>query len=291
MESSLDQFSKFSYEKNTLDELFHRSLSLKTSEKFIEFLNFTKKFRQYSLFNNALVYLQNPEVTYYATTNHWGRAFNRWVKPDARPMVILAPMTPVLFVYDMDDTDGAPVPELIEDPFKVEGSIPEEILDKTMVNCNSFRIHIRKKKMSSQHGGTTINAKLMDRGYKRSRDVKATIEINEESNEDTMYATLCHELGHIFLGHLGNDEDEWWPNRKHLSRDQAELEAESTSYLVLSRAGMDSRSAEYISHFISDERDIKNISVELIVKTAGLIERMGKKIIPPKKHKKHKRKS
>ena len=54
---------------------------------------------------------------------------------------------------------------------------------------------------------------------------------------------------------------------------------------------MDSRSAEYISHYISDERDIKNISVELIVKTAGLIERMGKKIIPPKKHKKHKRKS
>jgi len=282
----LDHLTKFSFEKNTLDELFHRSTNLKTSEKFIEFLNFTKKFRQYSLFNNALVYLQNPEVTYYATTSHWRRAFNRWVKPDARPMVILAPMTPVLFVYDMDDTDGVPVPELIEDPFKVEGSIPDEILNKTMENCNSFGIHIRKKKMSSQHGGTAINAKLLDRGYKRSRDVKATIEINEDSNEDIMYATLCHELGHIFLGHLGNDEDEWWPDRGYLSRNQAELEAESAKHLVLSRAGVDGRSAEYISHYILDERDIRNLSIDLIVKTAGLIERMGKKTIPPKKHKK-----
>ena len=186
-------------------------------------------------------------------------------------------MTPVLFVYDMDDTDGAPVPELIEDPFKVEGFISEEILNKTVDNCQSFGIQIRSKKMSSLHAGTAINAKLLDRGYKRSKDVKATIELNEESIENTMYATLCHELGHIFLGHLGNDEDEWWPDRKHLSRNQAELEAESTKHLVLSRAGLDGRSAKHISHFISNEKDIENISVELIIKAAGLIERMGKK--------------
>jgi hypothetical protein len=28
--------------------------------------------------------------------------------------------------------------------------------------------------------------------------------------EPSKYGTLCHELAHIYLGHLGADRDHWW---------------------------------------------------------------------------------
>ncbi|NQT62599.1 MAG: hypothetical protein HQ556_06535 [Candidatus Marinimicrobia bacterium] len=51
----------------SIDELFHRSVELRSTKKFIDFIQFTSRLRHYSLFNNALVYMQNPQVTFYAT--------------------------------------------------------------------------------------------------------------------------------------------------------------------------------------------------------------------------------
>ena len=271
----------------SIDELFHRSIELRSTEKFVDFINFTSRLRHYELFNNALVYMQNPGVTFYATAAHWRREYNRWVKPDARPMAILAPMTPVLFVYDLYDTGGHdPLPEMMLDPFEVLGELPDEVLDRTVKNCSTFNIDVRKKVMSKMHGGRAIQAKWTEKVYVRSSDVKATIQINGELTKAEFYGTLCHELGHILLGHLGNDADEWWPNREHLSTNSAELEAEAVSYLVLRRLGLEKKSAEYLAGYIQSPSDLDNVSPDSIAKVASLIERMGKKAIPPKKHKK-----
>ena len=69
-----------SFDKSTIDELFRRSINLRTSKSFFQLLNFTSRLRHYSLFNNALVYMQNPDVTYYATASHWRNAFGRKIK-------------------------------------------------------------------------------------------------------------------------------------------------------------------------------------------------------------------
>ncbi len=43
------------------------------------------------------------------------------------------------------------------------------------------------------------------------KGVKATIELNEAHDLAARYATLCHEIAHIYLGHLGADlEDNLW---------------------------------------------------------------------------------
>jgi len=272
----------------SIDELFHRSIELRTTEKFIDFIKFTSRLRHYSLFNNALVYMQNPEVTFYATEAHWRQAFNRWVEPDARPMVILAPMTPVLLVYDLYDTEGDEMlPEIMDAPFNVDGDMPEGLLERTVENCAQFKFEVRRRKMSTLHGGTAIKAKWTKSGYRRTKDIKATIEINSELDDPATYGTLCHELGHIFLGHLGNDADEWWPNRRDLPTGPAELEAEAVSYLVLSRLGLKKKSADYLAGFINHSNDLQNISPGSIIKVAAQIERMGKRKIQQKKHKKN----
>ena len=56
----------------------------------------------------------SPRCAYFATARHWEREFGRKIKEDARPMLILAPMHPVMTVYDLDSTTG-PLPEELED--------------------------------------------------------------------------------------------------------------------------------------------------------------------------------
>jgi len=55
--------------QSSLDELFGRSRRFRRSKKFAEAVDFIGRFREYSPFNNMLVFLQNPLVTYFATAS------------------------------------------------------------------------------------------------------------------------------------------------------------------------------------------------------------------------------
>ena len=54
-----------------------------------------------------LVRLQNPTCGFYATEPDWVKRFERKLKEDARPMLILAPMHPVMLVYDLLNHEAA----------------------------------------------------------------------------------------------------------------------------------------------------------------------------------------
>jgi len=271
-------------ERRSLDELFHRSTVLRTSDKFFKLLNFICKFRHYSPYNNALVFIQNPEVIYFATAKDWWRKFGRYVKQDARPMVILAPMTPVLFVYDLDDTYGKPLPDCLTKSFEVKGHISPSILPKTIENCSRLGIVVREKKMSSLHAGTAIKPKIFGYLNQGHADIKIGIELNQDLGINSKYATLIHEIGHVLLGHVGNDKDQWWDDRSSISKSSKELEAEAVSFLITNRLELETKSAEYCCPHLEDEKQLEEISYEMIIKTAGLVERMGQKNIPQKKH-------
>lgn len=58
-----------------------------------------------------LVYLQNEAVTFFGGTAFWKKRFNPTIKEDARPYVILAPMGPVMMVYDVMDTEREETPQ------------------------------------------------------------------------------------------------------------------------------------------------------------------------------------
>ena len=93
--------------------------------------------------------------------------------------------------------------------------------------------------------------------------------------QTSQYVTLVHELAHVFCGHLGKPKGAPWPDRhNHLSKAQRELEAEAVAYLVSSRAGIETRAAEYLAGYISDG-DVEKISVAQIVWAANHIEKLG----------------
>ncbi len=62
-----------------------------------------------------LVRLQNPSCSYYATARDWRDRFGRVIKEDARPLIILAPMHPVMVVFDLNQTEGPPLPAKLQE--------------------------------------------------------------------------------------------------------------------------------------------------------------------------------
>jgi hypothetical protein len=261
--------------QSSLDHLFALSRRFRRSKKFAEAVEFVARFREYSPFNNMLVYMQNPLATYFATARHWRKAFGRAIKPEARGMLILAPRTPVLVVYDIADTEGPPLPEKLRLFGQAAGPFNPALLDRTVKNCERDRIQVVRQPMGPLRGGfATVRAP--GAGWKMRVGLRA------ELDEAGAYAALCHELAHIYLGHVGADRDGWWPFRMNVTEAVAEIEAESSAYIVCTRAGLRTRSAEYLSSFVEDSEDLDAISLDLISRVAARIEEMGRGLLPPR---------
>ncbi len=60
-------------------------------------------------------------------------------------------------------------------------------------------------------------------------------------------------------------------NRK-LSRTGEELEAETISFLICKKLGLETRAAEYLAGYISSDKDLEEFSHELVIKIADKIE-------------------
>ncbi|MDB6058656.1 MAG: hypothetical protein JWO95_2500 [Verrucomicrobiales bacterium] len=261
--------------QSALDELFNRGRKFRHSEKFQEAVDFVAKFRDYSPFNNMLVYLQNPHATYVATTKQWFKIFRRTIKEDARPIIILAPKTPVLLLYDVGDTEGPALPANLENFGRTSGGFDPGVLQRTLKNCERESILVERKELPELRPG--LAAMRL-----RNSDWSARVLIRKELDDVSAYAVLCHELAHVFLGHLGASKKCNWPYRPNTSHAVAELEAEAVSYIVCRRAGLKTQSVQYVSGFLEDSSEFENISLDLISRVAGRIEQMGYRLLPPR---------
>jgi hypothetical protein len=56
------------------------------------------------------------------------------------------------------------------------------------------------------------------------------------------FATLVHESGHLYLGHLGPDKQLSIDQRPKIDHPQPELEAASLAYLLCKRRGVELKS-------------------------------------------------
>jgi hypothetical protein len=101
--------------------------------------------------------------------------------------------------------------------------------------------------------------------------------LNSNLSIESRYATLVHELAHLYCGHLGTPDPKLWPDRRGLGLTVREFEAESVCYLVCERAGLSSTSSEYLAGYLKDNEEIPAISFDRVMKAGGLIEEMARK--------------
>lgn len=283
--------------RRALDELFHFTHQYRTSRSYWELLRFIVRFRTYSPFNAMLVRIQMPGARFVATPSRWLRDHERRIKASARPLVVLRPMGPVMFVFDVSDTEpveGAPpLPHEVEQPFEVRGGRITRELEQLIQNSGRDGVAVEGHQTGSQAAGSTRHvqgggALRFPKRFRPNPEYVAVphrydVLINSRLSKEGRFATLVHELAHLYCGHLGTPDPRLWPDRRGLSHIVQEFEAESVCFLVCRRFGIDNPSEEYLAGYTDNNTETPPISLESVMKSAGLIEQMARERLAPRK--------
>lgn len=260
----------------SIDELIHRTLRQRGSQQFREMIDFMSRFREYAPYNNMLVRVQDPTCSFYATSKDWKERFGRHLKEDARPMLILATMHPIMLVYALDQTEGKPLPEKLQNFARFEGKFQKDWLTRVIENAARDRIKIAFKTLSSTNAGFATFSR-------ETQSWKMRIVVHDLLDEPSRFGVLCHELAHIYLGHLGADKDHWWPSRHNLNLQTVEIEAEAVAHIVTTRLGLSGFSDAYLSGHMKSNELPESVSIDLIAKVSGKLEQMTKTLLPKRR--------
>ncbi len=263
--------------KSTFDELIDLTKSYRNSSSYFQFIKFISKIKNYSAYNVALIYAQNPNITYVASKTDWAKRHRRVVIPEASPLIILAPFHPVLFVFDVSDTEGEQLPDRVFAPFWAKGEVPDTAIGKLYKFCKRFNVVIKEVAKDINSAG------LIKTDYVDGKFESYLMEINTNHTAQVKFSTLIHELAHLLCGHLGiHSKNDSWRKRNNLSLSQVEFEAESVSYIICQRFGIRSNAEEYLSGYMGEHSVIPDISIDTILHVAGAIENAVKGITPAK---------
>lgn len=265
---------------NPVDEIVATGTRFRNSRILLELLEFITRFPNYSPYNGLLLYVQNPSATYVATARNWLQKFRRQPKYDARPLLILTPKGPIHFVFDINDTEGEPVPTALLKSHATGVQIPAKVYSNTRHNCALHGIAVFETTGEKAATGTasriTPALRKQFKDFDLKKDTSYLILVDKSQTLEEKYASLVHELGHIFCGHLGIDSHAWWPERENSNISGEELEAGAVAYLVCRRLGRQTSSANHIAPYIENDRQLPVFSLNAVLQAATYTEEMGK---------------
>jgi antirestriction protein ArdC len=138
----------------------------------------------------------------------------------------------VVYVFDISQTDGTPLPEL---PTKSVGERGEEMLTRLLRFAESRGIIVRFVEKCKLNGAA---------GTSRGNEVEIR---TSDTDVTTQAATLAHEIAHSLLHWTSDGKKITSRDGKEIDRQQRELEAEATAYSVCSYFGVQSPSNFYLA--------------------------------------------
>lgn len=294
----------------SIDALLSSVGHFRTPGEYRAMLEFVSTFPLYAPFNRMLVRVQDPGARYVATPARWWNDYDRHVRPAARPIVLLQPGGPVMFVFDVRDTEPGVesprlVPDGVSDPLAIRFSAGAADISRrwaTMVE-NAIRDGIRVQfgDHGGHSGGFACRSEGSGRLIYRERSARKgavrpereafahefDIVVNKNLSEKDQLATLVHELAHIYCGHVGGTPAGHWPDRQGVPRTVEELEAESIVHMVLSRIDPGVQMGDYIQGHLDAAAQVPpGVSLNVMMRAAGTIEDMCKGPLPRRKPRK-----
>ena len=283
------------------DKLEQGIKELFESERFKEYLRTMSKFYNYSFNNTLLIAMQKPEATYVAGYTSWQRNFDRQVLKGEKGIKILAPAPykaqeerekiDPLTQKPVIGTDGKAVTETVEvlrpafkvvsvfDVSQTDGKeLPDIIVDELKGTVENYEAFFDALKQVSPVPISFENIPGGAKGF--FSPVESRIAIQEGMSEIQTVKTAIHEIAHAKLHAVKPDEKTAPEDRK--DRHTKEVEAESVAYTVCQRYGIETSdySFGYIAGWSSgkETKELKS-SLDTIRKTAAeMIEGIDAKL-------------
>ncbi|MDP4280426.1 MAG: DUF192 domain-containing protein [Dehalococcoides mccartyi] len=231
---------------------------IQQSENFRTFLLTMSKFHEYSIGNLILIMLQKPDATRVAGFSTWKDLY-RWVKKGEKGIAILAPCMPpkkkelepsdvenapdeeeteirpiyfkVVYVFDVSQTEGKPLPEFEVPP--LTGEANEELFELVMHLAESQGLEVGFESKPDQDPDI--------KGYYTGK----IIWIRPEESRAQQLKTLLHEVAHYYSEGVFR-----------IPRSDAETIAESVAFTIGAHFGFDTgaRSFPYVAVWSKDKK-------------------------------------
>ncbi len=247
---------------------------IQDSYQFRLFLTTMSKFHVYSIGNQILIMLQDPNATHVAGFVAW-KGLDRWVKRGGKSISILAPVMPpkpkpkekapeeeeeieialqpvyfkVVYVFDIAQTEGKPLPEF-EVPV-LTGEVNEELFTKLLDLMKAKSVPVSFESRPHQ-----------DPGIKGQYSPTSGIWVRPEEPRAQQLKSLAHEIAHYYSEGVFR-----------IPRQDAETIAESAAFVVGAHYGFDTgvRSFSYVALWARDKKvleknlgDIRKVATTII---------------------------
>jgi antirestriction protein ArdC len=239
--------------RRTIEQLAQETDAARQSQLFRDYLRTSAAFWDYSWHNQMLIWRQKPDASFVAGYQTWLKC-GRYVRKGEKGIAILAPMFfkdkrrtqdgsedevpriwfKVVYVFDISQTDGTPLPEL---PTKSVGERGQEMLSRLLRFAESRGIAVRFVDRCGLNGAF---------GTSRGKEIEIR---TSETDISTQAATLAHEIAHSLLHWTANGHKITTRDGKEIDKRQRELEAEATAYVVCSYFGIQSPSDFYLAAY------------------------------------------
>lgn len=274
--------------ENGIKELFN-------SDKYKQYLQTMSRFHRYSVNNQMLIYMQNPNATLVAGFNKWHDQFGRNVKKGEKGIKIIAP-TPYKKKIEETKLDPDTKLPMLDDngnEVKVEKEIQIPMFRVVSVFDVSQTAGKPLPQLASDLSGNVQNYDAFLEAIKRSSSVPITFEpisnadgyfsldeqkivIRDGMSEVQTISALLHELAHSKLHNIAKDEKvqnaEQDADKPKLNRNTEEVQAESVSFAVCAYYGIktEENSFGYIASW-SESKELSELkaSLETINKTSS----------------------
>ena len=248
-----------------MDQLIAATRLYGNSEAIQELMDFTIRLREFAPFNAMLLHIQKPGLTHAATARDWWTRFGRVPMKGARPLLILRAMGPVDFVFDIQDTEGRPVP-VDAFAFPTFGNMTDQRFDEFVSEVKKQLIDIAPLDAGDGRAGWI---RLLTRADSHRGKNRYQLAYNRNHIAPTRFVTVAHELAHLFLGHLGADRGRRVPDRSQTHHALREVEAEMTACIVASRNGLKPKSESFLTYY---EGAFEDLDLYAVTRAANAVE-------------------
>jgi len=270
--------------RRSIDWMAAAALTTGAAKSVDDLLDQVASVRDRRLFNALLAVLQYPHASMLCSASEWEAKWGLRIAPGERPLLLMVPFGPVELVFDVSQTEATERSKRLpfnDSPFGMDPvARAEEAVGRLVADVQTIGVRVVDMRQGARLAGHIQRAG--DAGFmlvpaRKGRApatpvlVRWVVGLNHRHSATEKLATLAHELGHLFCGHVGADRGDGWPQRPGLPDVQREFEAESVARLVFRRVAPDVALPGYLENLLDPGAPVPDEGWSYVVQAADRI--------------------